>query len=141
MKYLILAATALLLSGCVTNQSLVVKAKREVGSFYKKGQSKKCAEYIARLMEGARIQPPEYPNKARNWESWGTGVPWALKRPGDVIVVWRNSLLSGDGHILLYVGDGKAVHRPTYKFPIQEVDVAQYSGRVTAVRRPPAPGP
>ncbi len=132
----ILIACLLLLSltGCATHEVALV-AKRQVGTHYAAGLKFQCGNFVGHCVSKAGKQTPRNPAKATNWLQWGTPVPWALKQPGDVIVTWRGSKSSGDGHVLIYVGNGKAVHRSTYKAPVGYVDVDSYKSRLLGVRR------
>jgi len=125
----------MLLCSCVSNQRLALVAKQQVGSHYKKGQSAQCAAFVAHCVHKAGKEPPAWPNKARNWLKWGTPVPYLLKQPGDVIITHRNGRNSGDGHIMIYVGNGKAVHRSTLSKPVETINVDHYRDRVLGVRR------
>lgn len=137
IRYMAILAIASL-AGCAGTPSVVVKARADVGSHFRKGESAQCANYVADVMRRAHIPTPRAPALVMNWRNWGTPVPWALKKPGDVIVTWRNSPRSGEGHILIYVGNGKCVHRSTYKSPVKFADVDDYKPRLLTVRRPPA---
>jgi uncharacterized protein (TIGR02594 family) len=45
---------------------------------------------------------------ARSWLTWSSSRPISLSdaRPGDVVVIWRESVHSWKGHVGLYVGPG-----------------------------------
>lgn len=121
-------------TSCASREVAAV-AKRQVGSHFAKGQQYQCGNFVAHCVQKAGKELPSNPALALNWLSWGRPVPWALKQPGDVIVAWRGSKCSESGHVLIYVGGNKAVHRSNYKSPVGLVDISNYQHRVLGVRR------
>lgn len=121
-------------TSCASREIAIV-AKRQVGSHFAKGEKYQCGNFVAHCVRKVGKDLPRNPALARNWLEWGRPVPWALKQPGDVIVAWRGSKTSDSGHVLIYVGGNKAVHRSTYKSPVQYVDISKYQHKVLGVRR------
>ena len=109
-------------------------AKRDLGTYFKRGVSYQCANYVSHVVERAGGKPPASKSMARSWLKWGRPVPRATMRPGDIIVTSRGSN-PAKGHILIYKGGGVAIHRSTHCNPIQEIPVAVYESRILGVRR------
>lgn len=132
-----LAAIAMLCS-CTTVQQVATLsvAKSDLGSHYRRGHSKQCANWVTSVVLRAGGTPPaSSPSWAKGWLNWGYAVTVATMQPGDIIVSHRGSRSSRNGHIMIYAGNGRAIHRPTSSKPVQYVDVAHYTGRVAGVRR------
>ncbi len=72
---------------------------------------------------------------ARSWLDWGRPIHISSLRPGDVIITWRGSRNGTSGHILIYLGGGQCIHRPTYSKPVQKIPLSYYEGRILGVRR------
>jgi cell wall-associated NlpC family hydrolase len=121
-------------TSCASREVALV-AKKQVGTHYAKGEKYQCGNFVAYCVRKAGKDLPDNPALARDWLDWGKPVPWALKQPGDVVVVWRGSKDSDSGHVLIYVGDDRAVHRSTYKSPVQYIDINRYLNKVLGVRR------
>ena len=121
-------------TGCASREVCAV-AKSYVGKYYNRGAKYQCGNFVGTCVTKAGGETPDNPAKATNWLNWGMHVPWALKQPGDVIITWRNGPTSGDGHILIYIGGNKAVHRSTYTSPVKVVSVENYQKRLLGVRR------
>jgi cell wall-associated NlpC family hydrolase len=129
---------SMLATGCTTTQfKLASVAQAQVGTYYQRGSTEQCGAFVAHCVRQAGGQPPAGYKRARNWQQWGRGTTWQDMRPGDVVVCWRNGKWSGDGHVLLYVGKGMAVHRSRSNLPVRSTPVAPYRARLLAVRRGP----
>lgn len=109
-------------------------ASRDVGTFYKRGVGLQCANYVSHVVERAGGNPPAGKASARSWLKWGRKVSRANLRPGDIIVTSRGRS-SRSGHILIYKGNGKAIHRSTKYKPIGEIPLNYYSSRIIGIRR------
>lgn len=109
-------------------------ASRDVGTFYRRGVGLQCANYVSHVVERAGGTPPSGKAAARSWLKWGKKVPRAGLRPGDIIITSRGSS-SRTGHILIYKGNGKAIHRSTRYKPISEISLDYYSSRIIGIRR------
>ena len=135
-RFLCLILLAMNLSHCASvDGSIYTVAKAQEGGFFRRGQSFQCANWVASVARKAGKSLPKNHGMARSWLRWGKPVSFASKQPGDVIVLWRGSPRSKSGHILIYAGNGQAIHRSTYRSPIERVDVNTYRGRVLGVRR------
>jgi len=109
-------------------------ASRDVGTFYRRGVGLQCANYVSHVVERAGGTPPSNKASARSWLKWGRKVPRSNLLPGDIIVTSRGSS-SKSGHILIYKGNGKAIHRSTRYKPICEISIDYYSSRILGIRR------
>lgn len=109
-------------------------ASRDVGTFYRRGVGLQCANYVSHVVERAGGTPPSNKASARSWLKWGKKVPRSNLLPGDIIVTSRGSS-SKSGHILIYKGNGKAIHRSTRYKPICEISIDYYSSRILGIRR------
>lgn len=109
-------------------------AKKDLGTYFRRGTSHQCANYVAHVVERAGGSPPPSKSMARAWLKWGRPVSVRSMRAGDIIVTSRGSN-SYSGHILIYKGGGVAIHRSTYSRPIREIQVSVYSSRILGVRR------
>lgn len=115
--------------------SILVKAQAWEGKHYRRGQSYQCANWVGSVVAAAGRDLPAGHSWARNWLKWGNSVPRAAMRPGDIIVTWRGSRHGSEGHILIYVGDGQCIHRPTRSKPVQKVPLSVFAPKILGVRR------
>jgi uncharacterized protein (TIGR02594 family) len=63
-----------------------------------------CSAMMCLWMESAGLPHTKAPN-ARSWMNWGSKLD--KPKPGCVVVFWRGSPTSWQGHVALYVGPGK----------------------------------
>ncbi len=117
------------------NSAIVSRASTWEGRFYRKGQSLQCANWVGEVVTSAGLGVPQYHSLARNWLKWGKPVGINHMRPGDVIVQWRGSRSGTSGHILIYVGGGECLHRPTYSKAVARVSIDSYKSRILGIRR------
>tara|TARA_B100001094_G_C18178004_1_gene799082 strand:- start:938 stop:1405 length:468 start_codon:yes stop_codon:yes gene_type:complete len=118
----------------ISSSKISLIAKKDVGTYYKKGVSLQCANYVGHVVERAGGSPPQGKASARSWLKWGKRVSFSGLKPGDIIVTSRGRS-SRSGHILIYKGDGKAIHRSTRYKPIGEISVDYYKSRIIGIRR------
>ncbi len=116
------------------NSKIASIAKRDLGTYFRRGQSYQCANYVSHVVKRAGGSPPRSSAMARAWLKWGRPVSLNSMRAGDIIVTSRGSNPSS-GHIMIYKGNGVAIHRSTYCTPIQEIRVSVYKHRILGVRR------
>ena len=114
---------------------IVKTAKLWEGKHFRKGQSCQCANWIGEVVRSAGGGRPLYSSMARNWLKWGRPVSKAAIRPGDVVITWRGSRSGKSGHILIYLGQGQCIHRPTRSKPVQMTDLSFYKSKILGVRR------
>ena len=62
-----------------------------------------CSAKMCEWIERAGLPSTRAPN-ARSWLKWGATLP--KPKPGCIVVLWRNSPTSWEGHVCLYVGPG-----------------------------------
>lgn len=118
------------------NSKIYTVAKKQVGTYYKPGVKAQCANFVGHVVSKAGIQKPTSASRARSWLKWGEPVSWSNKKPGDLIITWRGSRRGSSGHILIYAGNEKAIHRSTSGKLVSYVDTDLYRSRVLGVRRP-----
>jgi|LULW01.1.fsa_nt_gb cell wall-associated NlpC family hydrolase len=125
------------LFGTLVGNSIVARASTWENKFYRKGQSLQCANFVAEVVSSAGIEPPSGFSLARSWLAWGKPVVGGINhmRPGDVIVLWRGSRSGTSGHILIYVGNGECLHRPTYSKAVSRISIDVYKSRILGIRR------
>lgn len=121
-------------SRAVSSSSIANIAKRDLGTHFRQGQSYQCANYVSHVVKRAGGTPPRSSAMARAWLNWGNPVSVNSMRAGDIIVTSRGSNPSS-GHIMIYQGNGIAIHRSTHCTPIQKVSVSVYKHRILGVRR------
>jgi len=114
---------------------IVKTAKLWQGKHFRKGQSCQCANWISEVVHSAGGGRPLYFSMARNWLKWGRPVSKNSMKPGDVIVTWRGSKSGKSGHVLIYLGDGKCIHRPTRSKTVQITELSFYKSKILGVRR------
>ena len=124
-----------ILQSGVLPSRIVKTAKLWNGKYFRKGQSCQCANWISEVVHSAGGGRPLYSSMARNWLKWGKGVSKSAMKPGDVIVTWRGSKTGKSGHVLIYLGNGKCIHRPTRSKPVQLTELSFYKSKIIGVRR------
>ncbi len=124
-----------ILQSGVLPSRIVKTAKLWNGKYYRKGQSCQCANWVSQVVFSAGGGRPIYSSMARNWLKWGRGVSKSAMKPGDVIVTWRGTKTGKSGHVLIYLGNGKCIHRPTRSKPVQLTDFSLYHSKILGVRR------
>lgn len=124
-----------LLPVSLRTSSILSEALKWEGKYYKKGVSCQCANWVGYVVrEAGAIRPNNY-SMARSWLTWGRPVSVTGIRPGDIIITWRDSPSGELGHIMVYVGDGVCIHRPTKSKKVQRIDLSIYKGKILGVRR------
>lgn len=124
-----------ILQSGVLPSRIVKTAKLWNGKYFRKGQSCQCANWVSQVVFSAGGGRPLYSSMARNWLKWGKGVSQSAMKPGDVIVTWRGSKGGKNGHVLIYLGNGKCIHRPTKSKPVQLTELSFYKSKILGVRR------
>lgn len=122
-------------NGSFLSASISKEAESRVGGSFRRGSSLMCAAFVADVVEDAGGDTPSNPNLARNWLDWGKPVSLSAIKKGDVVICWRGSKSGTKGHILIYVGEGMCVHRPTKSSPIKKIQLKYYEGKILGVRR------
>ncbi len=124
-----------ILQSGVLPSRIVKTAKLWNGKYFKKGQSCQCANWVGEVVKSSGGGRPLYSSMARNWLKWGRPVSSSTMKPGDVIVTWRGSKSGKSGHVLIYLGGGKCIHRPTRSKPVQMTELSFYQSKILGVRR------
>jgi cell wall-associated NlpC family hydrolase len=119
----------------ISNSSIVTEARKWDSKHYKKGQSLQCANWVGRVVIDAGGTPPPRHAMARSWLKWGSPVSKSAIQPGDIVITWRGSRSGKSGHILIYIGDGQCIHRPTYSRAVCKTYLSNYSPRILGIRR------
>ena len=117
------------------NLKIYTAAKKQVGTYYRPGVKAQCANFVGYVVSKAGIEKPASASMARAWLKWGEPVSWPNKKPGDLIITWRGSRRGSYGHILIYAGNGRAIHRSTGGKLVSYVSTDLYQSRVLGVRR------
>lgn len=120
----------------IEHSSLLLKAKAWEGKYYRKGVSCQCANWVGEVATSSGFSLPQGHSMARSWLKWGNPVNRSSLRPGDVVVTWRGSRGGSSGHILIYLGDGQCIHRPTRSSPVRRISLGRYSDKILGFRRP-----
>lgn len=116
------------------NSGIVAKAVSWENKFYRPGVSRQCANFVGEVMSSAGIDPPLGHSLARNWLKFGRPV-YGSPRPGDVVITWRGSKTGNSGHILIYLGNGKCIHRPTQSRAVCKTELSYYQDKILGIRR------
>ena len=86
-----------------------------VGTFFVKQYLGLSAEFLAAL-------------------AFWAGIPWALKRPGDLIF-FSYAGAGGPHHVAIYVGGDRILHAPRTGDVVRYGTIGEFSGEVMTVRR------
>ena len=124
-----------LIPGKFTSSQIVASAKKWTGRHYRYGHSRQCANFVGHVIKDSGGIPPYGHSMARNWLEWGRPVIPAVIRPGDVVITWRGSRSGTAGHILIYIGDGQCIHRPTRSKAVCKTPLSLYKSKILGVRR------
>ena len=124
-----------LIPGKFTSSEIVASAKKWTGRHYRYGHSRQCANFVGHVIKDSGGIPPYGHSMARNWLEWGRPVIPAVIRPGDVVITWRGSRSGTAGHILIYIGDGQCIHRPTRSKAVCKTPLSLYKSKILGVRR------
>jgi cell wall-associated NlpC family hydrolase len=124
-----------LIPGKFTSSEIIASAKKWSGRHYRYGQSRQCANWVGHVIKDSGGIPPYGHSMARNWLEWGRPVLAVAIRPGDVVITWRGSRSGTAGHILIYIGDGQCIHRPTRSKAVCKTPLSLYKSKILGVRR------
>lgn len=124
-----------LIAGQFTSSSIVETAKEWAGRHYRYGDACQCANWVGQVINESGGSTPSHHAMARNWLEWGRPVPVAAIRPGDIVVTWRGSRSGSAGHVLIYIGNGECIHRPTQSRAVCKTQLSFYKSKILGVRR------
>lgn len=96
--------------GAGSNPTILAWAKATgLERVYRDDETAWCGLWMAYVALQAGWDPPVNPLAARNWLAFGTKEYSPML--GDVVVFWRGTRTSFNGHVGLYVGeDGQCLH-------------------------------
>ena len=99
-----------------------------------------CGTFVAACL--ARAGLPKPPRgfvgvRARAWEAYGANLWPERIAPGAIVVLWRRSKASGQGHVAFYVGEDASHYHLLGGNQGNAVNVQRFpKSRVTAIRWP-----
>lgn len=105
------------------------------GKYYRRGQSRQCANWVSEVIKDSGLNPPPSSARAASWLSWGAEVELnATILPGDIIV-YKNTYKRGPSHIAIVLdpATGLVIHRATYSAPVRTMDMR--SKQIAGIRR------
>ena len=136
MRAALAALLAAALAGCGLFQSkadevrevVVETALDQVGEDYKYGGASPdtgfdCSGLVVYSYREAGLK---LPRSAAAQRKGGRSIKFSQARPGDLLFYNFNDRKPGDLHVVIYLGDGEAVHAPVRK---GEVEVIKVSAR------------
>ncbi len=93
----------------VENNPRILHYARQSGQYWVKSEDTSwCALFVAfvisEIPEFMRPIPPNQAAKAREWLKMGVDVPLENARPSDLVIFWRSSTDSWQGHVGFYLG-------------------------------------
>lgn len=98
-----------------------------------------CAAFVGACLIDAGFASTKMLN-ARSYLKWGKTIPLAEARPGDIVIFWRNSPTSWEGHVAVFVSQTKTMVKVVGGNQDNAVTIQNYlKERVLGVRRPVAP--
>lgn len=117
--------------GRVTGADVVAQAEKYLGVPYVFGGEDEtgmdCSGLVQRVLADLGIDAPRV---VQDQADIGTEVPsLGQARPGDLIVT------QGEGHIVIYAGDGKIIHAPRPGKDVQLVDNYLSPSEISTIRR------
>lgn len=118
-------------AGGVTGADIVAQAKNYLGVPYVFGGEDEtgmdCSGLVQRVLADLGIDAPRV---VQDQADIGVEVPSLDQaQPGDLIVT------KGEGHIVIYAGDGKIIHAPRPGKDVQLVDNYLSPGEISTIRR------
>ena len=124
------------------HNSKIVQDFATVGhSWVKDDETAWCASFVGARLEDAGL-PSTRKLNARSYLDWGEGVTLAEAVPGDVVVFWRGSPSSWQGHVGFFVDQGDGFIHVLGGNQSNAVNVSKYAAsRLLGVRRWPVSVP
>lgn len=118
-------------SGSVTGSDVVAQAKQYLGVPYVFGgedaTGMDCSGLVQRVMADLGV---DVPRVVQDQADVGVEVPsLAEARPGDLLIT------KGEGHIVIYAGDGRIIHAPRPGKDVQLVDNYLEPADISTIRR------
>jgi cell wall-associated NlpC family hydrolase len=138
MKLLALSTLLFLstsLVGCSTgNQNPIsINANRAVGTYYKKGKKKQCANFVSDILSKSGINYRS--SYAQDFCRFGKKVSFSELRNGDILLF--QGTYNGPNRIthIGFYQDGCLIHRPTFSAPVQKEPIENYKKYFAEARR------
>ena len=122
-------ALSLFLSFAPTSQ-LANKAERYEGSYFKKGITARCADFVGTVVKECGKNPPSGYQKCTSWLAWGKKVTISKIKKGDIVIYEKKD---GYNHIGIYKGSGVVIHRPTKSKPVGTISL--HYRKIIGIRR------
>ena len=118
----------------------IVKWFAQVGhSWVDNDETAWCAAFLGACLEDAGLKSTRALN-ARSYLDWGVPVMKHEARPGDILVFWRVSPSSWQGHVGFYVAESQAQYHVLGGNQSDMVRKSWYSKKqLLGIRRYPAP--
>lgn len=141
MKKLVLLTLTILttsLVGCSSRQNLIsINANRAVGTYYKKGETRQCANFVSDILAKSGINYRS--SYAQAFSNFGQRVSFSSLRNGDIILL--QGTYNGPNRIthIGFYQDGFLIHRPTFYSPVRKEPIENYKKYFAEARRYYAP--
>lgn len=110
------------------------------GKNFKKGQTKRCADFVSTMIRDAGVAPEgfEHQYSAAGLRQYGEKVAAKDELQAGDLVYFKNTYRKGDPtHVGIYLGEGKFVHRPTSNKPVRVDSLTEgyFSNHYSSARR------
>jgi len=106
-----------------TGNALANTALAFNGTYFKPGQTCRCADFVSTMIERSGQAPPGFRHEvsAAALRKYGQPVGGGTEnlKPGDVVFFGNTYRPGATTHVGIYIGDGKFVHRPTADRPVK----------------------
>lgn len=124
-----------------TGSKLADYAAQWNGRHFKRGQTKRCADFVSTMIKKAGVAPKGFRHEVNclRLQRYGSKVAKKNLKPGD-IVFFQNTYMRGKyTHVGIYLGKGKFVHRPTANKPVRidTLNSGYYAQKYCSARRLP----
>lgn len=137
-----LIALNLILVGCTspvgstTGNKVAQEAQKRVGTSYRRGVRRQCANFVGYCMTQAGIKPPAAKATAASYRRLGSAV--SVPARGDLVLF--HGTYNGPNyvtHIGIMVDRTHFVHRPTFAGTVRVTPLSAYRGHIVGFRRLP----
>lgn len=137
MKSLVLLTLLTLttsLIGCsTTHNPISINANRAVGTYFRKGKTKQCANFVSDVLKKSGI---DYSSPmAQSFTNFGKPVPYSNLKNGDILLF--EGTYNGPNRIthIGFYHDGYLIHRPTFSAPVRKEPLENYKDHFAGARR------
>ena len=122
IRAILIIATSIAFSSCQTQTPIVKNAETRVGSYYNRGKSRQCANFVSDVLRksGYNVQH----SSAQSFSSFGRKSS-SLK---DGSIVLFAGTYNGPNYIthVGFYNNGYLIHRPTKSSPVEKVLFNEY---------------